>query len=58
MRYVRMVYYYYFILIDCEGGNSVSALEVGSNVPLVTVDLGQQPKSDMCSPHLEVIVRP
>ncbi len=32
-------------LTDCEGGNPVSAPGVGGNVPLVTVDLGQQPKS-------------
>ncbi len=34
-----------YILMDCEGGNPVSAPGVGGNVPLVTVDLGGQPKS-------------
>ncbi len=47
-----------YILTDCEGGNPVSAPGVGGNVPLVTVDLGRQPKSVKCSPHLEVPIRP
>ena len=47
-----------YILTDCEGGNPVSAPGVGGNVPLMAVDLGQQPTSVKCSPHLEVAVRP
>ena len=29
-----------YIFMDCEGGNDVSAIGVGANEPLVTVDLG------------------
>ncbi len=48
-----------YILTDCEGGNHVSARGVGGNVPLVTVDLGRQPKLVKCtSPHLEVAIQP
>ncbi len=47
-----------YILTDCEGGSPVSAPRVGGNVPLVTVDLGQQPKSVKSSPHLEVAIQP
>ncbi len=45
-----------YILTDCEDGNPVSAPGVGGNMPLLTVDLGQQPKSVKCSPHLEVAI--
>ncbi len=41
-----------YIFMDYEVGNSVSAPGVGGNVPLVAVDMGQQPKSVMCIPHL------
>ncbi len=34
-----------YILMDCKGGNPISAPGVGGNVPPVTVDLGRQPKS-------------
>ncbi len=37
-----------------KGGNPVSTQGVRGNVPLVTVDLGRQPKSIKRSPHLEV----
>ncbi len=44
-----------YILMDCEG---VDEVHVGGNAPLVTVDLGQQPKSVKCSPHLKVGIGP
>ncbi len=50
--------YLAYILTDCEGGNPVSGPGVGGNVPLVTVDLGRQPKSVKCSPHLDVAIQP
>ena len=43
---------------DCEGGNSTSAIGVGDNMPLVAVDLGRQPESVECSPHLEFAIPP
>ena len=43
-----------YILMNCKGGESVSAPGVGGNMPLVTVDLGRWPKSVKCSPHLRV----
>ncbi len=43
---------------SCDGGNPVSAPGVGGGMPLVTVDLGRQPKPVKCSPHLEVSVQP
>ena len=47
-----------YILTDCEWVNHLSALGVGGNLPLVTVDLGGQPKSVKCSPHLEAAIQP
>ena len=47
-----------YIFKDCEAGNPVSAREVGGNIPLVIVDLSQQPKSFKCNHHLEVGVWP
>ena len=32
-----------YILMDCEGGNPVSAQGVGGNVPMVTVESGPRP---------------
>ncbi len=45
-----------YILMDCEGGNPVTAQGVSGIVSLVKVDVGQQPKSMNVSPHLEVAV--
>ena len=46
-----------YILTNCDRGNSVSAPGVGGKVPLMTLDLGRQPKSFKCSPHLKVAIR-
>ena len=45
-----------YFLTYCEGGNPVSG--VGGSMLLVTVDLGRQPESVECCPHLEVAIRP
>ena len=47
-----------YIHLDCQGGNPVSAPGVGSNVPLVSVDLVDSPKSVTCSPHITVAFWP
>ena len=49
-----------YIRMDCKGGSLVPApgVHVCDAVPLVTVDLNQQPKPFKCSPHINVAIRP